>query len=75
MLALVILGAVMFSTVGLFAGRQQALLWYALAPVVVLALVLVAPALVRSGLPTRSARVRALDAPGPCGRSHASAAA
>ena len=56
-LALVILGAVMFSTVGLFAGRQQALVWYALAPVAVLALVLVAPALVRSGLPQRSARV------------------
>jgi len=56
-LALVILGAVMFSTVGLFGGRQQALLWYALAPVAVLALVLVAPALVRSGLPSRSARV------------------
>ena len=30
--ALVILGAVMFTTVGLFAGRQQALVWYALAP-------------------------------------------
>jgi phosphatidyl-myo-inositol alpha-mannosyltransferase len=56
--ALVILGAVMFSTVGLFAGRQQALVWYALAPVAVLALVLVAPALARSGLPRRSARVR-----------------
>jgi phosphatidyl-myo-inositol alpha-mannosyltransferase len=56
--ALVILGAVMFSTVGLFAGRQQALLWYALAPVGVLILVLVAPALVRSGLPKRSTRLR-----------------
>jgi phosphatidylinositol alpha-mannosyltransferase len=55
--ALMILGAVMFSTVGLFAGRQQALLWYALAPLGVLALVLIAPALVRSGLPSRSARV------------------
>ena len=32
-LALVILGAVMFTTIGLFAGRQQALLWYALAPI------------------------------------------
>ena len=31
-LALVILGAVMFTTIGLFAGRQQALVWYALAP-------------------------------------------
>jgi phosphatidylinositol alpha-mannosyltransferase len=57
-LALVILGAIMFSTVGLFAGKEQALIWYAAAPVVVVALVLLAPALVRSGLPTRSARVR-----------------
>src|SRR4051794_17196341 len=56
-LALLILGAVMFSTVGLFAGRQQALLFYALAPFVVLCAVLVAPALLRSGLPSRSARV------------------
>ena len=32
-LALVILGAVMFTTIGLFAGRQQALLWYGLAPI------------------------------------------
>ena len=55
--ALMILGGVMFSTVGLFAGRQQALVWYALAPLAVLAVVLVAPALVRSGLPRRSARV------------------
>ena len=56
-LALVILGAVMFATIGLFAGRQQALLWYALAPIAALAAVLVAPALLRSGLPSRSARV------------------
>ncbi|MBE2318174.1 flippase-like domain-containing protein [Solirubrobacter sp. CPCC 204708] len=57
-LALVILGAVMFITIGLFAGRQQALVWYALAPIGLLALVLVAPALVRSGRPTRSRWVR-----------------
>jgi phosphatidylinositol alpha-mannosyltransferase len=56
-LALVILGAVMFVTIGLFAGRQQALIWYALAPFAVLVAVLVAPALLRSGLPSRSARV------------------
>ena len=56
-LALVILGAVMFTTVGLFAGRQQALVWYALAPFGVLCAVLVAPALLRSGLPSRSARM------------------
>src|SRR5829696_1603569 len=53
-LALVILGAVMFATIGLFAGRQQALLWYALAPFAVLVAVLVAPALIRSGGPARS---------------------
>jgi phosphatidylinositol alpha-mannosyltransferase len=55
-LALVILGAVMFTTIGLFGGRQQALLWYALAPFAVLCAVLVAPALLRRG-PERSARV------------------
>jgi phosphatidyl-myo-inositol alpha-mannosyltransferase len=54
--ALLVLGGVMFATVGLFAGRQQALLLYALAPLAVLAAVLVAPALLRSGLPSRSAR-------------------
>jgi len=56
-LALVILGIVMFITIGLFAGRQQALVWYALAPIAALVLVLVAPALLRSGVPSRSARV------------------
>ena len=38
----------MFATIGLFAGRQQALIWYALAPFAVLCAVLVAPALLRS---------------------------
>jgi phosphatidyl-myo-inositol alpha-mannosyltransferase len=55
--ALTILGAVMFSTVGLFAGRQQALLWYALAPLALVIAVLCMPALLRSGLPSRSARL------------------
>jgi phosphatidylinositol alpha-mannosyltransferase len=55
-LALVILGGIMFTTIGLFAGRQQALIWYALAPFGVLLAVLVAPALLRSG-PSRSRRV------------------
>ena len=49
-----ILGAVMFITIGLFAGKQQALLWYALAPIGLLVVVLVAPALIRSGRPARS---------------------
>ncbi|CAA9461521.1 MAG: hypothetical protein AVDCRST_MAG38-118, partial [uncultured Solirubrobacteraceae bacterium] len=57
LLALIILGVVMLTTVGLFAGRQQALLWYSVAPFAVLCAVLVAPALLRSGLPSRSARV------------------
>jgi phosphatidylinositol alpha-mannosyltransferase len=57
LVALVILGFVMFTTIGLFAGRQQALVWYAVAPLAVLSLVLVAPALIRSGLPSRSQRV------------------
>ena len=58
-LALVILGLVMFTTIGLFAGRQQALLWYGLAPLAVVAVVLVAPALLRGGL---FAQVRAATA-------------
>ena len=49
LLALAILGVAMFSTIGLFAGRQQALLLYAAAPFLVLCAVLVAPALIRSG--------------------------
>jgi phosphatidylinositol alpha-mannosyltransferase len=56
--ALVILGAVMFTTIGLFAGRQQALVWYALAPIGVLCVVLVAPALLRSGATSRSRWLR-----------------
>jgi phosphatidylinositol alpha-mannosyltransferase len=55
--ALMILGGVMFTTIGLFAGRQQALLWYGLAPIGLLCAVLVAPALVRSGLPSRYSRM------------------
>ena len=58
LLALAILGAVMFQTVGLFAGRQGALVLYALAPFAVLCAVLVAPALLRSGLPSRSQRAQ-----------------
>jgi phosphatidylinositol alpha-mannosyltransferase len=46
----------MFTTIGLFAGRQAALIWYALAPIVLLIGVLVAPALLRSGS-GRSARL------------------
>ena len=58
LLALAILGATMFGTVGLFVGRQQALVLYVTAPFVVLLAVLVAPALLRSGGPSRSQRMQ-----------------
>ena len=57
LLALAVLGTVMFQTVGLFAGRQSALVYYAVAPFAVLCCVLVAPALIRSGRTSRSQRV------------------
>ena len=57
-LALVILGAVMFATVGLFQGNEDALVVVTIAPVVVLALVLALPWLLRRGSPTRFQRVQ-----------------
>ena len=57
LLALAVLGTVMFQTVGLFAGRQSALVYYAVAPFAVLCCVLVAPALIRSGRTSRSQRL------------------
>jgi phosphatidyl-myo-inositol alpha-mannosyltransferase len=57
--ALAILGAVMFSTVELFAGRQNALMAASLAPIAVVLVVLVAPALLRGGPTRRSARLAA----------------
>jgi phosphatidylinositol alpha-mannosyltransferase len=47
--ALAILGAVMFSSVDLFNGHQNALLAVAIAPVALLALVLLAPLVLRHG--------------------------
>jgi phosphatidyl-myo-inositol alpha-mannosyltransferase len=47
--ALIGLGAVMFSSVDVFGGHQDALLVAAIAPVVLLAVVLLAPALLRAG--------------------------
>jgi phosphatidylinositol alpha-mannosyltransferase len=59
LLALVVLGVVMFSTVSLFSERHKALWLFALAPLLVLAAVLVAPALLRGGGPSRSSRAQA----------------
>lgn len=47
--ALIILGAVMFSSVDLFGGHQNALLFAAIAPVALLLIVLVAPILLHAG--------------------------
>ena len=55
-LALIVLGVVMFSTVDLFT-HQTALLLVAFAPVAIVVAMLAAPALLRSGKPSRFARV------------------
>jgi phosphatidylinositol alpha-mannosyltransferase len=57
-LALVILGAVMFATVGVFRGGEDALVIATIAPLVLLALVVGAPALLRRGKPSRFVRVQ-----------------
>ena len=56
--ALIVLGAVMFHTVGLFQGNEQALIFVTIAPVVLLALVLSTPWLLRRGKPSRFQRVQ-----------------
>ncbi|MEA2404262.1 MAG: phosphatidyl-myo-inositol alpha-mannosyltransferase, partial [Thermoleophilaceae bacterium] len=56
--ALVVLGGVMFSTVGLFRGHEGALVIATVLPVVLLALVLGTPALLRSGKPSRFVRIQ-----------------
>jgi phosphatidyl-myo-inositol alpha-mannosyltransferase len=58
LLALVVLGAVMFNTVGLFQGNEDALVVATIAPVLVLALVVSAPWLLRRGKPSRFQRVQ-----------------
>jgi phosphatidylinositol alpha-mannosyltransferase len=60
LLALVILGVVMFSSVGLFHGRQGALIVATVAPVVLLLAVLVAPSVLGRGRSSRFARLQAL---------------
>ena len=57
-LALVVLGAVMFATVGIFRGGEDALVFATIAPLVLLALVFAVPALLRRGKPSRSVRVQ-----------------
>jgi phosphatidyl-myo-inositol alpha-mannosyltransferase len=56
--ALVVLGSVMFATVGVFRGGEDALVLATVAPVVVLGLVVGAPLLLRRGKPSRFQRVQ-----------------
>ena len=58
-LALVILGMVMFRSVPVFHHHESGLIAFAALPIVILAAVLGAPALLREGGAARSARVRA----------------
>jgi len=57
--ALALLGIVMFSTVSLFSERHRALVFFAIAPLVVLAVVLVTPTLLRKGGTPQSRRAQA----------------
>jgi phosphatidylinositol alpha-mannosyltransferase len=57
-LALVVLGSVMFATVGIFRGGEDALVIATLAPVVLLGLVLATPWLLRRGRPSRFQRAQ-----------------
>ena len=58
-LALIVLGTAMFATVGVFRGGEAALVIATIAPVVLLGLVALSPALLHRGRPSRSARLRA----------------
>jgi phosphatidylinositol alpha-mannosyltransferase len=57
--ALMVLGIVMFSTVNLFSERHKSLVLFAIAPLAVLAAMLVAPALLRTTETSRSRRAQA----------------
>jgi phosphatidylinositol alpha-mannosyltransferase len=61
-LALVILGAIMFSSVNIFAGHENALMAVAIAPAALLVLLLVMPVLLRHPATERFARIHALAA-------------
>jgi phosphatidylinositol alpha-mannosyltransferase len=58
LLALAVLGTIMFSTVGLFQGKEKALVFATIAPIVVIALLLSVPALMRKDKPSRYRRLQ-----------------
>jgi phosphatidylinositol alpha-mannosyltransferase len=57
-LALAVLGSIMFATVGIFRGGEDSLVVATIAPLVAIALLLGAPALLRRGKPSRFVRVQ-----------------
>lgn len=59
-LALIILGAIMFSSVNIFRGHETALLAVVIAPVVLLLVVVIAPAVLRHRVTQRFARLQAV---------------
>jgi phosphatidylinositol alpha-mannosyltransferase len=61
-LALIILGVVMFSSVNLFSGHQSALVIAVIAPVVLLLVVLIMPIILRFGGGSRSSKISAAAA-------------
>jgi phosphatidylinositol alpha-mannosyltransferase len=58
LLALLVLGTVMFATVGVFRGGEDALVFATIAPLVVILGLMALPALLRRGKPSRFARVQ-----------------
>jgi len=58
LLALAVLGSIMFATVGIFRGGEDALVFVTIGPIVLIALLLCLPALLRRGKPSRFARVQ-----------------
>jgi len=58
LIALVILGIVMFSTIGLFQGNEDKLVAATIAPVILIGALVAAPALLRRGRPSRFVRLR-----------------
>nr|MBA2440556.1 flippase-like domain-containing protein [Thermoleophilaceae bacterium] len=57
-LALAVLGSIMFATVGIFRGGEDALVFATVGPLVVIALLLCLPALLRRGKPSRFVRIQ-----------------
>jgi phosphatidylinositol alpha-mannosyltransferase len=62
LVALAILGSIMFATVGLFQGHEHALILVAIAPVAALLLVALTPVLLRNGTPSRFVRAQQVAA-------------